>query len=89
MSLMVAIKGLNVILGLYKCNYSLTTGNELYIWPLEGNHETDVAPSENEFDTPGLDPLIKCFNYGNCFLGALYGDLSTKSLQMSTVSDPE
>ena len=26
---MVAFKGLNVILGLYKCNYSLTRGKEL------------------------------------------------------------
>ena len=23
-----------------------------YIRPLEGNHEAEVAPSENEFDTP-------------------------------------
>ena len=22
--------------------------------PFEGNHEADVAPGENEFDTPGL-----------------------------------
>ena len=29
MSLEVASKGLNVILGLYKCNYCLTRGNEL------------------------------------------------------------
>ena len=28
-SLEVAFKGLNVILGLYKCNYSLTSGKEL------------------------------------------------------------
>ena len=28
-SLTVALKGLNVILGLYKCNYSLTRGKEL------------------------------------------------------------
>ena len=28
-SLVVAFKGLNVILGLYKCNYSLTRGKEL------------------------------------------------------------
>ena len=23
-----------------------------YIWPFEGNLEADMAPSENEFDTP-------------------------------------
>ena len=28
-SLGLAFKGLNVILGLYKCNYSLTSGKEL------------------------------------------------------------
>ena len=28
-NLMVAFKGLNVIFGLYKCNYSLTRGKEL------------------------------------------------------------
>ena len=26
-----------------------------YLRPFEGNHETDVAPGENEFDTPGLE----------------------------------
>ena len=51
-SLMVAFKGPNVILGLCKCNYSLTRGKELYIQPFEGNRKADVAPSENEFDTP-------------------------------------
>jgi len=25
-----------------------------YIWPFEGNHYTDVALGENEFDTPEL-----------------------------------
>ena len=40
----VAFKGLNVILGLYKCNYSLTRGKELYIRPSEGNRKADVAP---------------------------------------------
>ena len=43
------------MLGLYKCNYSFTRGKELYIWPFEGNREADVAPGENEFDTPGLE----------------------------------
>ena len=38
---MVAFKGLNVILGLHKYNYSLTKGKE--------------TPSENEFDTPILE----------------------------------
>ena len=51
---MVAFKGPNVILGLYKCNYSLTRGKEFYIWPFEGNHEADVASSKNEFDNSDL-----------------------------------
>ena len=55
---MVAFKGLNVILGWYKCNYSLTRGKELYIWHFEGNHKADVAPDENEFDTPVTDEMI-------------------------------
>jgi hypothetical protein len=25
------------------------------MWPFEGNHYADVAPGENEFDTPGLE----------------------------------
>ena len=59
--LMVAFKGPNVILGLHKCNY-LTRGKELYIWPFEGNCEADGAPSENEFDTPGVRHLsCLCF----------------------------
>ena len=29
-----------------------------YIRPFEGNRETDVAPSENEFDTPALQVHI-------------------------------
>ena len=49
-SLAVAFKGLNVILGLYKCNYSLTRGRGLYIQPFEGNHKDDVAPGENELE---------------------------------------
>ena len=53
-SLAVAFKELNVILGLYKCNYSFTRGKELYVQPFEGNLEADVAPRENEFDTPAL-----------------------------------
>lgn len=47
MSLTVAIKGPNVILGLYKCNYS-NQQSENDIWPFQGN------PGENEFDTPAL-----------------------------------
>ena len=53
-SLTVAFKELNVILGLYKCNYSLTLKSWNYIRPFEGNCEADVAPHENEFDTPHL-----------------------------------
>ena len=29
-----------------------------YIRPFEGNLEADVAPSENEFNTPALDPSL-------------------------------
>ena len=53
-SLVVTFKERNVTLGLYKCNCSLTRGKELYIRPFEGNGEADVAPGENEFDTPAL-----------------------------------
>ena len=54
-SLTVAFKGPKVILGLYKCNYCLARGKELYIWPFEGNHKADMAPPhENEFDTPAI-----------------------------------
>ena len=42
------------ILGLYKCNYSLTVKELNYIRPFEGNHEADVAPGKNDFDTPTL-----------------------------------
>ena len=48
----------NVILGLYKCNYALTRGKEFYIRPFEGNRKADVAPGENEFDTPALGHLL-------------------------------
>ena len=51
-SLTIAFKGLNVILGLY--NYSLTRGKELHIRPFEGNWEAHGAPGENEYDTPVL-----------------------------------
>ena len=51
-SLMVAFKGQNVILGLYKCNYSLTRGKELYIRSFEGNQEADVAPLVKRSLTP-------------------------------------
>ena len=30
-----------------------------YIQPFEGNHKADVAPSENEFDTPALEEADK------------------------------
>ena len=39
-----------------------------YIWPFEGNREADVAPGENEFDTPALDECVffspSSTNYG-------------------------
>ena len=54
-SLVVAFKVLNVILGLYKCNYSFTRGKELYIPPFWDNLHADVAPCENEFNTSALD----------------------------------
>ena len=44
-SLAVAFKGQNVILGLYKCNYSLTRGKELgtAAWQKQGGG-SDAAP---------------------------------------------
>ena len=30
---------------------------------LEGNHEADVAPGENEFDTPVLESLLEARFY--------------------------
>ena len=36
-SLAVAIEGPNVVLGLYKCNYSLTRGKELCLWGMNKN----------------------------------------------------
>ena len=53
-----AFKRPSAILGLYKCNYSLARGKELYIWPFEGNPKAGVAPGENEFDTPGVGFLL-------------------------------
>ena len=41
---------------LLRSSYMFTVLN--YIWPFEGNLEADVAPGENEFDTPGLDLLL-------------------------------
>ena len=55
---MVAFKGPNVTLGLCKCNYFLTGGKELSIWPFEGNCKADVAPGEHEFGIPGLEFVI-------------------------------
>ena len=52
--LAVAFKGLSVILRLYSCDFSLTRGEELCIQSFEGNCEADTAPSEHEFDSPGL-----------------------------------
>ena len=40
-----------IILGLYKCNYSF-----------EGSCEADVAPGENEFGTPALEETAKLFS---------------------------
>ena len=44
-----------IILGLYKCHYSLAVKEVNYIQLFEGNREADVAPGENEFDIPALD----------------------------------
>ena len=43
-----------IILGLYKCNYSLTVKEVNYIQPFEGNQEAGMAPGKNGFDTPVL-----------------------------------
>ena len=32
-------------------------------WPFEGNLEADVAPSEDEFDTPKLDQMDVIYIY--------------------------
>ena len=33
-----------------------------YIQPFEGNQEADVAPGENEFDTPGNSLIVLLIN---------------------------
>ena len=44
-----------IILGPYKCNYSLIVkGLKLHL-DFQGNREADEAPGENEFDTPALN----------------------------------
>ena len=47
-----------IILGLYKCNYSLTVKELKLHSGFEGNRKADVAPSENEFDTPELEEYV-------------------------------
>ena len=42
---------------LLRSSYIYTVPN--YIRPFEGNHEADVAPRENEFDTPALEDNIR------------------------------
>ena len=44
-----------IILGLYKCNYSLAVKELKLHSAFEGNCQADVAPGENEFDTPAID----------------------------------
>ena len=44
-----------------ECNFNSLTVSYIYtvlklFWPFEGNHEADVAPDENEFDTSALKP---------------------------------
>ena len=46
-----------IILGLYKCNYSLAVKELKLHSAFEGNCQADVAPGENEFDTPDLTPV--------------------------------
>ena len=48
----VCLQRAEIILGLYKCNYSLTVKQLKLHSPFEGNHEADVAPGENEFFVP-------------------------------------
>ena len=52
-SLVVAFKGLNVISTPLRSSYIYTVLK--FFRPFEGNHKADVAPSENEFDTPVLE----------------------------------
>ena len=33
-------------------------------WPFKGNHEADVSPGENEFDTPALHEVLEI---GPCY----------------------
>ena len=56
---MVAFKGPNVISTPYQLRSSyIYTALKLF-WYFEGNHEADVAPGENDFDTPDLvGPVI-------------------------------
>ena len=50
----VAIKGLNVISTPWQLRSSYIYTVLKLFQPFEGNHEVDVAPSENEFDTLDL-----------------------------------
>lgn len=34
-----------------------------YIWPFEHNHEADVAPCENKFDTLALDAVSSALSF--------------------------
>ena len=60
-----------IILGLYKCNYSLTVKElKLILGPLKA----DVAPGENEFDTPVLKDLCE----SNVIVEMLYRKLTMR-----------
>ena len=55
-SLTVAFKGQNVISTQQLRISYIDTALKLFR-PFEGNHRADVAPSENEFDTPDLSSI--------------------------------
>ena len=66
-SFVVAFKRLNVISTPKQLRSSYIYTVLKLFWPFEGNHKADVAPGENEFDSPGL--LCCAFLLYMLFLG--------------------
>ena len=54
--------------------------------PFEGNHEADVAPRENEFDTPVLGNKVLDFFFSLIILFFIFDVLLFVPLQMSHLS---
>ena len=57
MKLMASDLGSYWHLGVDKIFMKICWGENLFR-PFEGNHEADVAPGENEFDTPALNDVL-------------------------------